>query len=108
MFDALHDMGDPLGALRHARAALAEDGILLVVEPAAADRLEDNLHPLGLSWYAASATMCVPGSLSQSGGAALGAQAGGARLLELFAQEGFGTARVAATTQFNLVIEARR
>ena len=108
MFDALHDMGDPLGALRHARAALSDDGVLLVVEPAAGDRLEDNLHPLGLSWYAASATMCVPGSLSQSGGAALGAQAGGARLLELFAEEGFGTARVAATTQFNLVIEARR
>ncbi|WP_146925112.1 class I SAM-dependent methyltransferase [Cellulomonas xylanilytica] len=108
MFDALHDMGDPLGALRHARAALSDDGILLVVEPAAADRLEDNLHPLGLSWYAASATMCVPGSLSQAGGAGLGAQAGAARLLELFALEGFGTARVAATTQFNLVIEARR
>ena len=49
MFDTLHDLGDPVGALRHARASLAADGIVFAVEPGAADQLEENLHPLGLA-----------------------------------------------------------
>lgn len=79
----------------------------LAVEPAAADRLEDNLHPAGLSWYASSATVCVPNSLSQPGRAALGAQAGPQRLVEVFTAAGFGTARQVAATDFNLVSEGR-
>ena len=106
-FDALHDMGDPVAALRHARAELADDGVVLAVEPFANDRLEDNLTPLGLSYYAASATICVPNSLSQSGQAALGAQAGPGRIVDAFHEAGFGTARQAAATPFNLVIEGR-
>lgn len=81
--------------------------MVLVVEPAAADRLEDNLHSLGLSWYAASTTVCVPGSLSQPGAAGLGAQAGPARLVEVLQEGGFASSRTAATTPFNLVLEAR-
>jgi SAM-dependent methyltransferase len=107
-FDALHDMGDPRAALREAREVLAADGVVLAVEPAASDRLEDNLDVLGLSWYASSATACLPSSLGQAGQAGLGAQAGPARLLEVFADAGFPHARTAATTMFNLVIEARR
>src|SRR5690606_8870255 len=42
-FDSLHDMGDPVGVLEHAAGALAPDGTLLLVEPNAADRPEDNL-----------------------------------------------------------------
>ncbi len=106
-FDALHDMGDPVAALRHARAGLAEGGVVFAVEPAAEDRLEENLHPLGLTWYAASTTMCVPASLSQDGGAALGAQAGADRLLEVFGAAGFPDAREVARTPFNIVLEAR-
>jgi len=106
-FDALHDMGDPRAALRESREVLAADGVVLAVEPAASDRLEDNLHPLGLSWYASSATACLPSSLGQPGQTGLGAQAGPARLLEVFADAGFPNARTAATTMFNLVIEAR-
>jgi hypothetical protein len=70
------------------------------------DRLEDNLNPLGLTYYAASSALCVPNSVSQ-GGAALGAQAGPARLTSAFVEAGFSTARVAAETAYNLVIEAR-
>ncbi|HLK95359.1 MAG TPA: class I SAM-dependent methyltransferase [Nocardioidaceae bacterium] len=106
-FDALHDMGDPVAALRHARAELADGGVVLAVEPFANDRLEDNLNPVGLSYYAASATICVPNSLSQSGQAALGAQAGAGRIIEVFREAGFGVARQAAATPFNLVIEGR-
>ena len=106
-FDALHDMGDPAGALREAKAALTPGGLVFAVEPGAGDHLEDNLHVLGVAWYAASTALCLPGSLSQEGHLGLGAQAGATRTLEVFAQAGFGRARVVAQTPFNLVYEAR-
>lgn len=106
-FDAVHDMGDPVGALAHARNVLSADGEVFAVEPYAEDRLEDNLdNPVAAVFYAASSCICVPTSVSQ-GGAALGAQAGPARLTGTFTDAGFTTAQVAASTPFNLVIEAR-
>jgi SAM-dependent methyltransferase len=106
-FDAVHDMGDPVGALAHARSVLSPGGQVFAVEPFAEDRLEDNLNnPVAAVFYAASSCLCVPCSVSQ-GGAALGAQAGPARLTGAFEDAGFTTARVAAATPFNLVIEAR-
>ncbi|MGE0701969.1 MAG: trans-aconitate 2-methyltransferase, partial [Hyphomicrobiaceae bacterium] len=76
IFDALHDMGDPVGAARHVREALAPDGTLMLIEPMAGDRLADNLNPVGRVYYAFSTSICVPASLGQEVGAALGAQAG--------------------------------
>jgi SAM-dependent methyltransferase len=105
-FDALHDMGDPLAAAQHARKAVADGGTVLLVEPAAGDRLEDNLHPVGLMYYAASTACCVPGALSQDG-TALGAQAGPARISAVLAEAGFSRVRVAARTDRHLVLEAR-
>jgi hypothetical protein len=37
-FDCLHDMGDPVGAAKHVRETLADDGIWMIVEPFADDR----------------------------------------------------------------------
>jgi SAM-dependent methyltransferase len=106
-FDALHDMGDPVGALAHARELLAPGGRVVAVEPFAEDRLEDNLeNPVAAVLYAASSCLCVPNSISQ-GGAALGAQAGSARIIAAFHEAGLADARVAASTMFNLVIEGR-
>jgi 2-polyprenyl-3-methyl-5-hydroxy-6-metoxy-1,4-benzoquinol methylase len=106
-FDAVHDMGDPVGALGHARSVLAEDGQVFAVEPFAHDDLADAVgSPVALTYFAASSCLCVPNSMSQ-GGAALGAQAGPARLTAAFADAGFTTARVAAATPYNLVLEAR-
>lgn len=106
-FDAVHDMGDPVGALAHARSLLAPGGVVLAVEPYAEDTLEANLsNPVALPFYAASSALCVPHSIAD-GGAALGAQAGPARLTAAFVEAGFSTARVAATTVGNLVLEAR-
>ncbi|MEZ4867611.1 MAG: class I SAM-dependent methyltransferase [Caldilineaceae bacterium] len=107
MFDCLHDMGDPVGAAKHIREALAPDGTLMVVEPMAGDRLEDNLNPLGRLSYAASTLICVPTSLAQEVGLALGAQAGEARLREVIAAGGFSSIRRAAETPFNMILEAR-
>ncbi len=106
-FDALHDLGDPVGAARHARAALAPDGTCLIVEPFAGDRIEDNLTPVGRFFYGMSTLVCTPGSLSQAGRAALGTQAGEARLRDVLLAGGFATVRRAAQTPFNLVLEAR-
>jgi SAM-dependent methyltransferase len=107
MFDCLHDMGDPEAAARAARRALAPGGALMVVEPMAGDRVEDNLHPLGRVFYGASALICTPASLAQPGGRALGPQAGPRRLTALLRDAGFGAVRVARTSPVNLVLEAR-
>jgi len=106
-FDCLHDMGDPVGALRHVRQAIASDGTCLIVEPFANDRLEDNLNPVGRIYYAASTVVCTPASLAQEVGLALGAQAGEARLREVALQAGFNGFRRATETPFNLILEAR-
>jgi SAM-dependent methyltransferase len=106
-FDALHDLGDPVGAARHAREALAADGSCMLVEPFAGDRIEDNLNPVGRMYYGFSTLVCTPGSLSQPGRAGLGTQAGEARLREVMLEGGFGSVRRAAETPLNLVLEAR-
>jgi SAM-dependent methyltransferase len=106
-FDCLHDMGDPVGALKHARQALRDDGIVMLVEPFANDALKDNLNPVGRVYYAASTVICTPASLSQDVGLGLGAQAGEARLKSVADQAGFSRFRRAAETPFNLVFEAR-
>ncbi len=107
-FDCLHDMGDPVGAARHVFESLDADGTWLIVEPFANDTVEENLNPVGRIFYAASTMICVPHSLSQDEGLALGAQAGATRLREVVTTGGFSRFRTAATTPFNLVLEARR
>jgi SAM-dependent methyltransferase len=106
-FDCLHDMGDPAGAAAHVRQALKPDGSWMIVEPVAGDRLEDNLNPVGRIYYGASTMVCVPTSLAQEVGTALGAQAGEARLREVITAGGFRTVRRAAETPFNMILEAR-
>jgi SAM-dependent methyltransferase len=106
-FDCLHDMADPSGAARHAREALKPDGICMIVEPLAGDRVEDNLNPVGRVYYGASSLICVPVSLARRG-PALGAQAGEKRLRKVLVDDGgFTRLRRAAETPFNIVLEAR-
>ena len=107
LFDCLHDMGDPVGAARHIKAALRPGGVLLVVEPNGADRPEDNHHALGRLFYACSTAICLPGSLAQDGQLGLGNQAGSTRLTEILSEAGFGSIRVATSTPINLIVDAR-
>jgi len=107
LFDCLHDMGDPVGAARRIRESLADDGTLLLVEPAAAEHLEDNLNPVSRLYYGLSTVICTPSSLAQDVGLGLGAQAGPKRLEEVLNEAGFSHVRVATRTPFNLIIEAR-
>jgi 2-polyprenyl-3-methyl-5-hydroxy-6-metoxy-1,4-benzoquinol methylase len=106
-FDCLHDMGDPAGAAAHVRQSLKPDGSWMIVEPMAGDRLEDNLNPVGRLYYGASTMVCVPTSLAQEVGAALGAQAGEAKLREVIGAGGFRNIRRATETPFNMILEAK-
>jgi SAM-dependent methyltransferase len=106
VFDALHDLGDPLAAAAHMRRSLAPDGTLLLVEPAAGERVEDNLNPVGRVFYSASLFICVPNARSQ-GGPGLGSQVPEATWREVLTQAGFGRVRRAIETPFNRVFEAR-
>jgi SAM-dependent methyltransferase len=106
-FDCLHDMGDPVGATSHALKSLKKpDGVVMIVEPFANDKLEDNLNLVGRLFYAASSMACVPSSLA-SDGPALGAQAGEAKIAEVVRAGGFNHFKRAAQTQFNIVYEAK-
>jgi SAM-dependent methyltransferase len=106
-FDCLHDMEDPQGAAAHALETLKKpDGTVMIVEPFANDKLEDNLNPIGRLFYAGSTMVCVPASLSQNG-PALGAQAGEAGISRVVKAGGFKHFRRATHTPFNIVYEAK-
>ncbi len=106
-FDCLHDMGDPVGAVQHVHKTLKPDGTLMVVEPFAKERVEQNLNPVGRIFYNASLLVCVPASLSQEVGKGLGAQASDSSLNQVFRDGGFTRVRKAIETPFNRVFEAR-
>lgn len=106
-FDCLHDMGRPVDVARYARKAMAEDGTIMLIEPYAGDRVEDNINPVGRLYYAASTTMCCAHAISENGTHVLGAQAGPNQLEAVLKSAGLGTVRRAAQTPFNLIIEAR-
>ena len=106
-FDCLHDMGDPAAVAGQIKQMLKSDGSWMIVEPFANDKLEDNLNPVGSTYYGFSTMVCVPSSLSQANAKALGAQAGEARVRAEVEAGGFGHFRRSAETPFNLIYEAR-
>ncbi|WP_166264705.1 class I SAM-dependent methyltransferase [Marinobacter caseinilyticus] len=106
-FDCLHDMGDPTAAARYAAQTIAPDGTVMLVEPFANDRVEDNVSPVARLYYAASTTLCCAHAISEGGHTVLGAQAGEARLADVFRKAGFTRFRRATETPFNLILEAR-
>jgi 2-polyprenyl-3-methyl-5-hydroxy-6-metoxy-1,4-benzoquinol methylase len=108
MFDCLHDMGDPRGCAAHMHSMLKADGVWMVVEPIAGDAPRENIgNPVSRLYYNASTMICVPTSLDQEVGEALGAQAGQARLTEILRGAGFTRVRRATEGPFNMVLEAR-
>jgi SAM-dependent methyltransferase len=107
-FDALHDMGDPVGAARHVRQQLAAGGTWMIVEPFAGTTVGDNLNPVGRVFYSFSTFLCVPNALSQEGGFSLGAQAGEEPMRRIVTDAGFSGFRRVGETPFNIVYEARR
>jgi SAM-dependent methyltransferase len=107
-FDCLHDLGDPVGALRSAREALAPGGSVLLVEHAGSEHPEENLNPVGRFFYAASALVCTPNALAH-GSAGLGTIPGEAALRGVAAEAGFfQVRRVDADAPLNILLQLRR
>lgn len=106
-FDALHDMGHPDKALKWTRSKLAQDGTVMLVEPFAHDRLEDNINPVARMYYVGSTLLCCPHAVSENGNYVLGAQAGEQELTQLLTGSGLSRCRRALATPFNLILEAR-
>ena len=107
-FDCLHDLGDPVGTMAHVRNSIETDGTCMIVEPAAGNSLQENLNPVGRLYYSASTMICLPTSLSQEVGYALGAQAGEERIRQVVVEGGgFNSFHRATDTPFNMVLEAR-
>jgi len=108
--DSLHDLGDPVSAIAAAGRALVPGGALLLVEPLAADRFEDDFtNPYARIGYAISTMACLPSGVAQAGPAQLGAMAGEAKLREILAAGGFTDVRriVTPTAPFNILLEGR-
>jgi hypothetical protein len=105
-FDCFHDMGDPLGATSQVHHALKSDGIWMILELRANDRLEDILNTVSRAFYEGTTLVCVPASLAQNRHAP-GSQAGEAKLSEILKSAGFKWLRLAAKTTFNLILEAK-
>ena len=106
-FDCLHDMGDPVGALRRTRSIIDEEASVLLIEPFAEDNLEDNINPVARMYYAASTTLCCAHSKSEEVGLALGAQAGYSKLKQILFDGGFHYLQKTADSAFNMVLQAR-
>lgn len=107
-FDCLHDMGDPVGAVRRGHEALIPGGSMMIVEPRAGSTLSENLNPVGRLYYAFSTQICTPSAMSQEGGYSLGAQAGEARMGEVVRAAGFAAMRQVSETPFNLIYAATK
>jgi SAM-dependent methyltransferase len=105
-FDCLHDMADPVGAMKLAKQSLKPDGTCMIIEPMANDKLEENLNVVGRTFYAASTLVCVPNSLADNG-PALGAQAGEKKIKEILEAAGFTKFRPATQTPFNIIYDAK-
>ncbi len=108
VFDCLHDMGDPRGCAAHVREILKPDGTWMICEPIAGNQPQDNIgSPVSRLYYNASTMICVPTSLDQEVGEALGAQAGEAKITAILKDSGFSSVRRATEGPFNMILEAR-
>jgi len=87
--DCVHDFSTPHQTLGELRALLKPEGTLFIVEPKAADRLEDNFNASATMYYGFSVFHCMTQSLAQ-GGPGLGTCMGPARTEKLLHEAGFG------------------
>jgi 2-polyprenyl-3-methyl-5-hydroxy-6-metoxy-1,4-benzoquinol methylase len=87
-FDCIHDFAAPEQTLAEIRALLKPDGTLFIVEPKAADRLEQNFNPIATMYYGFSLFHCMTQSLAR-GGPGLGTCMGPARTEKLLRAAGF-------------------
>jgi 2-polyprenyl-3-methyl-5-hydroxy-6-metoxy-1,4-benzoquinol methylase len=86
--DCIHDLAAPVETLQGIRKLLKPGGTLFIVEPKAADRLEDNKNPVATMFYGFSVFHCMTQSLAR-GGPGLGTCMGPAQTEKLVREAGF-------------------
>ena len=105
--DCIHDLAEPVQTLKEIRALLKPDGTLFIVEPKAADRLEDNLNPVATMFYGFSIFHCMTQSLAR-GGPGLGTCMGPGTAKELLNEAGFSQFQILdVKSQVNLFYAAK-
>lgn len=105
--DCIHDLAEPVKTLKEVRALLKPDGTLFIVEPKAADRLEDNRNPVATMFYGFSIFHCMTQSLAR-GGPGLGTCMGPGTAEKLVKEAGFKSFQVLdLKSQVNLFYAAR-
>ena len=105
--DCIHDLAEPVKTLQEVRGLLKPDGTLFIVEPKAADRLEDNLNPVATMFYGFSIFHCMTQSLAR-GGPGLGTCMGPGIAEKLLKEAGFSQFRILdVKSQVNLFYAAQ-
>ncbi len=105
-FDCFHDLPDPAASALHTHQAVSTNGTVLIVEPMAGEKVEDNFNPVGRLFSAASTMCCTPNGLTGHG-PALGAIVTERQLGDIIRTAGFSRFRRASETPFNRVFEVR-
>lgn len=90
VFEALHDMAHPAEVLAAARAALAEDGAVLVADERVAEQFTAPGDPVERIMYGWSVSHCLPASRVEADSAALGTALRPSTVRDLGAKAGFG------------------
>jgi SAM-dependent methyltransferase len=65
IFEALHDMGDPVGVLRSVRGVLADGGVVFVGDERVADRFTTRADPVERIQYGFSVLHCLPATMAE-------------------------------------------
>ena len=86
--DCIHDLAEPVATLKEIRGLLKPGGTLFIIEPRAADRVEDNRNPVATMFYGFSIFHCMTQSLAR-GGPGLGTCLGPAGTERLAREAGF-------------------
>lgn len=89
IFDALHDMPDPVAALRRCHQLVAADGVVLVLEPRGAESFDAPASETERFLYAVSLLHCLPVGMSDPRSVQTGAVLRPSTLRQWAADAGF-------------------
>ncbi|WP_165984620.1 class I SAM-dependent methyltransferase [Streptomyces sp. YIM 98790] len=89
LFEALHDMADPVAVLRGVRRVLAEDGHVLIADERSADVFTAPGDGLERFLYGCSILHCLPATLAEDGEEAVGTVLRAPRLEGMAREAGF-------------------
>ncbi len=94
IFEALHDMADPVGVLTAARASLAEGGSVFVADERVADTFTAPADEIERMQYAFSVLHCLPATRAEGSDVANGTVLRAPTMLGWARAAGFGDAEV--------------